>query len=748
MTEHSDRLRSALADRYAIEHELGSGGMAVVYLAGDLRHDRQVAVKVLRPELAAAMGGDRFLREIKLTAKLNHPHILPLLDSGEADGFLYYVMPYVAGESLRGRLERETQLPVDEALRITQQVASALDFAHRQDVIHRDIKPENILLHEGEAMVADFGIALAVSAARGQRLTETGVSVGTPEYMSPEQALGEGEPDARSDIYSLGCVLYETLVGEPPYTGPTAMAVLAKRLSDPVPSARRLRAAIPEPMDAALLRALAKERADRFGSAGEFAEALAAEAAEETEAVKSIVVLPFENLSPDPDNAFFADGLTEELIADLSKLRALRVISRTSAMAFKGTSKKVPEIAEELNVRYVLEGSVRRAANSVRITAQLIEAATDAHLWAEKYSGTLDAVFDMQEQVSRAIVDALELELTGVEDRQIAKRPIADARAYDCYLRARAAIWHVAEGGLDEAARNFEEGLAIVGDNALLYAGLAHVWLEYVRTWIKHEDELARAEDYANRALSLDPDTALACVVLGVVEYLRGKGKEGLPWLKRAHILDPNDHEIHHWSGWAYILAGRTSSAFPLAQRMIELDPLNPLNVFLGIVHFYAGQFNEAVELASKFESPAALDLPWYRWWAAYFLVYAERPEEALDLLEPIERTTATDLFTQNARFLRYALRGERDRIPELLTDTFVAQERRDAAVSCWAATCYAMLDDYQQALDWLENAVDRGFLNYPYLAEHDPFLAKFRDEPQFKELMVRVKREWEQLEV
>ncbi|MGD2153614.1 MAG: serine/threonine-protein kinase, partial [Gemmatimonadales bacterium] len=216
MTEHSDRLRSALADRYALQDELGSGGMAVVYLAGDLRHDRQVAVKVLRPELAAAMGADRFLREIKLTAKLNHPHILPLLDSGEADGFLYYVMPYVAGESVRGRLERETQLPVDEALRITRQVASALEFAHRQDVIHRDIKPENVLLHEGEAMVADFGIALAVSAAGGERLTETGVSVGTAEYMSPEQALGEGEPDARSDIYSLGCVLYEMLVGEPP----------------------------------------------------------------------------------------------------------------------------------------------------------------------------------------------------------------------------------------------------------------------------------------------------------------------------------------------------------------------------------------------------------------------------------------------------------------------------------------------------------------------------------------------------
>jgi TolB-like protein len=722
--------------------------MATVYLAHDPKHDRRVALKVLKPELSAALGAERFLQEIQVTARLSHPHILPLHDSGEADGLLYYVMPYVAGESLRGRLERETQLPVDAALRITEQVASALEYAHRQGVIHRDIKPENILLHEGEAMVADFGIALAVSAAGGERLTETGLSLGTPEYMSPEQALGEGEPDARSDIYSLGCVLYEMLVGEPPHTGPTGMAVLAKRLSDPVPSARRLRAAIPEPVDAALVRALAKERADRFGSAREFAEALAADAGEDVEGLKSVVVLPFENLSPDPDNAFFADGLTEELIADLSKVRALRVISRTTAMAFKGTGKKVPEIAEELNVRYVLEGSVRRAANSVRITAQLIDAVTDAHLWSEKYSGALDDVFDMQEQVSRAIVDALELELTGAEDRQIAKRPIADVEAYDCYLRARAAIWHSAERGLDEAARNFEQGLAIVGDNALLLAGLAHVWLEYVRRWIKPEDELARAEDYANKALSLDPDTGLAHVVLGVIEYLRGNGKDGLPWLKRAHALDPNDHEIHHWSGWAYILAGRTSSAFPLARRMVELDPLNPLGVFLGMVHFYAGQFSEAAGLAKKFESPAILDLPWYRWWAAYFLVYTERPREALELLEPIERSGGSDLYTQNARFLGYALRGERDRIPELLTETFLAQERRDAAVSVWCATFYAMLDDRGQAIDWLENAVQRGFFNYPYLAEHDPFLARLRAERRFQELIVRVKREWEQLEV
>src|SRR2546428_2838375 len=277
-TDQLERLKTALADRYAIERALGSGGMATVYLADDLKHHRKVAVKVLRPELAAALGPDRFLREVEIAAKLNHPHILALYDSGEADGFLFYVMPYIRGESLRRKLGREKQLPIDEALRITGQVASALDHAHQREVIHRDIKPENVLLYEGEAVVADFGIALAVRAAADERLTQTGLVVGTPEYMSPEQAAGEREVDGRSDVYSLGCLLYETLAGEPPYMGPTAQSVIAKRLADPVPSIRRLRAAVPSAVEHALVKALARHPADRFASAGAFVQALTAPA--------------------------------------------------------------------------------------------------------------------------------------------------------------------------------------------------------------------------------------------------------------------------------------------------------------------------------------------------------------------------------------------------------------------------------------------------------------------------------------
>lgn len=277
MSELLDRLGAALADRYRLDRELGQGGMAIVYLAEDLKHRRQVALKALRPELAAVCcEPDRFLREIEIAARLAHPHILPLYDSGQADRLLYYVMPYVAGESLRDRLRREKQLPLDEALRITAEVADALAFAHAQGVVHRDIKPENILFQAGHAVVSDFGIARAVTESGGEALTATGMAVGTPAYMSPEQAAGEHDVDARSDLYALGCVLYEMLVGEPPFTGPTAQVVMAKRFSDPVPSVRRLRSGVSETVDTAVRRALSQVPADRFGTAAEFAKALTA----------------------------------------------------------------------------------------------------------------------------------------------------------------------------------------------------------------------------------------------------------------------------------------------------------------------------------------------------------------------------------------------------------------------------------------------------------------------------------------
>ena len=348
----------SLEGRYTLTRQLGAGGMATVYLAHDVRHQRQVAIKVLRDHLAATLGPERFLQEIRTTARLQHPHILPLLDSGEAAGQLFYVMPYVSGETLRARFERERTLPVNEVVRLTTQLASALESAHRAGVIHRDIKPENILLSDGLPLIADFGIAVAVAQAVDERLTATGSAIGTPAYMSPEQVLAAGPVDARSDQYSLACIVFEAIAGHPPFRAASAFATMTEHINGPIPTLTSPAAAVPPGIVNAVRRALAKQPSERFANVADFADALTA-AVERTSAVtaiegreeKSIVVLPFDNLSPDAGDAYLADGLTEELTADLARIRALRVTARNSAVAAKARTRDVREIARLLGTR-------------------------------------------------------------------------------------------------------------------------------------------------------------------------------------------------------------------------------------------------------------------------------------------------------------------------------------------------------------------------------------------------------------
>src|SRR6185437_459530 len=481
-----DPLAQVLADRYVVERVLGAGGMATVYLAQDRKHRRPVALKVLHPHLAANLGPERFLREINIAASLQHPHIVPLYDSGQANGNLYYVMPYVDGESLRQRMERERQLPLEDALRLTRAMAAALDYAHRHGVVHRDIKPENVMLHDGEAMVADFGIAKALTAASDVSLTQTGMAMGTAAYMSPEQAMGEPEIDGRTDIYSLGCVLYEMLAGQAPYTGPTAQAIIARSITEAAPPLRSVRAAVPDWVEQAVHKAMAKDPAERFSTATQFSQALGSVGVASTPpgtaratpaagaaAPKSIAVLPFVNMSADPENEYFTDGMAEEIINALTKIQRLRVAARTSSFAFKGKNVDVRTIGEQLNVSAVLEGSVRKAGAKLRVNAQLVSVNDGYHLWSERFDRELEDVFAIQDEIAGSIVRALRVVLSDQEKRAIENAPRVDVEAYDYYLRGRQYHHQFRRAGIQFARRMFERALDIDPNYALAHAGAA-----------------------------------------------------------------------------------------------------------------------------------------------------------------------------------------------------------------------------------------------------------------------------------
>jgi eukaryotic-like serine/threonine-protein kinase len=580
VTDTIARLTSALADRYVIERELGAGGMATVHLGRDLRHQRRVAIKVLRADVAAALGAERFLREITTTASLRHPNILPLYDSGDADGFLFYVMPFVEGETLRARLEREKQLPLEDALQITREVADALSYAHSRGVIHRDIKPENILLDSGHAVVADFGIARAVDAAGSANLTETGMSVGTPAYMSPEQAAGERQLDGRSDLYALGCVFYEMLAGQPPFTGATAESIVYQHLAADPRAVTQLRPGVPAAVATALTRLLAKTPADRLGTGLALVEALrpgAAAAPAAPAAERSIAVLPFANMSADPENEYFADGIAEEIINALTRLPGLRVAARTSAFSFKGRNEDLRGIGEKLTVAYVLEGSVRRAGSRLRITAQLISVADGYHAWSERYDRELDDVFAIQDEIAAAIAGRL-METFEQQAGGLVEAGTASVEAYQLYHKGRALLYRRGPH-IDRARECFERAQALDPRYALAHAGLADAHL-YLALWgvRRASDTIPQAKASVRRALELAPDLAEAHYALACVAFFHDcdvdtSGRE----FARAVELKPTytqarcGRALYHLSNFL----GDYEGAAAESERALRDDPLN-----------------------------------------------------------------------------------------------------------------------------------------------------------------------------
>ncbi len=462
---------------------------------------------------------------------------------------------------------------------------------------------------------------------------------------------------------------------------------------------------------------------------------------------KSIVVLPFTDLSPQKDQEYFCDGMTEEIIADLSRVHKLLVISRSSAMTFKGSSKTVRDIAKDLDIRYVLEGSVRKAGTDLRITAQLIDATNDAHIWAEKYSGTLEDIFDIQERVSRSVVKALALMLTSEEAGRMAERPIGHAAAYDCYLKAKHDIWSFTKEGTERAVQYLKNAVDILGENADLYAGLGLAYFQLVNLGIKQEEYLEKARGYAQKTFALDPGSPQGHAVRGYIGMLEGDMRSAISHLKSAISSDPGDADTVGWLGWFYLLVGKAPASVPLIERSLKMDPVNPnWHMARGLIDFFEGRFDSAAEKLGESHTMAP-HMSAIQFWYALGLAYCRRFQESLSIID-LEKGAATsdDAFKKTSEFLRAALRGEKDTFSRLQTPDVLRTMKRDLQLSYHAASFCSFLGQPNEALDWLENAINRGFYNYPFMGV-DPFLDNIRGEERFKTLMERVKRDWENFE-
>ncbi len=766
---------------YTILGKIGAGGMGEVYLARDTKLDRRVALKILPPEFADDKDRmSRFVREAKSASALNHPNIITIYEIGEADGTHFIATEFIDGQTL-GDYAKANPLDYKAILEIAIQTTSALQTAHAANIVHRDIKPDNIMIRaDGLAKILDFGIAKlatpteigeeAATAIQGQ--TQAGMIIGTPNYMSPEQARGK-DVDHQTDIFSFGVVFYEMLSGTSPFKGETVGDVIAAVL---MTEPRRL-ANVPLELETIIHKSLQKDKRNRYQSANdllrdlkefkqelEFQDKLgrtslpnraevethprkmSATAADNPQAANriqtAIVVLPFTNISTDADNEYFSDGLTEEIISDLSKIRSLRVISRNSAMKLKGTTKDLKTITEELHVRYVIDGSVRKAGQHLRISVQLIDGATDANLWAEQYTGSLDDIFEIQESVSRSIAQALKITLTTGEIERIEERPIGNAQAYDLYLQARAECWQANPAALDRSIELLKQGLEIIGANELLYAALSYTYYFYFR-WISKLDLdlLNSAEKYLKKTFAINPASSHGFTLEGLLSYSRGQMPATITALMKAVESDPANVEALLWLVVNLNYIGRGEESKQYADRLISLDPLTPINVFVsGLVYMYSGDFAKSLPYLAR---ALAIDdsSPLLIWSAVVFEAWGGKLDESIAHADRLAEIAPGWVYTEHALFLKHALRGEKQLAIGHYTPDFDKEAAFDCHFALHVAHCFALIGEHQKALDFLEIAVRAGMLNYRFLSEFDPLLENIRREPRFLALMTEAKQ-------
>ncbi|MGQ0650444.1 MAG: protein kinase domain-containing protein [Gemmatimonadaceae bacterium] len=740
---------AALTPRFTIEREIGAGGMATVFLARDERNDRPVALKVLRDGAETAGDVERFEREIKLLARLQHPLILPLHDSGVAADALYFVMPYVEGEALRDRLSRDGPLPIADALTIATEVADALAYAHAQGVVHRDIKPENIMLWRGHAVVCDFGIAsIAHSAARddAERLTRAGHWLGTPGYMSPEQAAGEPEVGPASDQYSLALVLYEMLTGSPPFIGPLR-SVLSRQLTEsPMPVAA-LRPDVPPGLSAVIERALARGPDARWPSTARFGEALRASsgqpttpapAPESADARVSLAILPFTNVGGDSANEFFSDGMTEELIGSLSRLPRLRVVSRTSAFAFRGKDVALAEIGSRLRVGFVLTGSVRRAGERLRLSAHLSRVADDTLLWSETYERKVADVFDVQDDLSKRITatvrDALGAPVAPTPARM---HPAGSVTAYDQYLLGRYCWNKRTTASLREGMTFFQRAIDADPTYAPAYAGLAdsHALLASSGA-TPPTAAYPAARDAAIRAIELDASLAEGHASLGLVKLNYDWDWDGAEReLRTAIELNPSYSTARQWYSSYLSSMGRFDEAIASAQQAAALDPMSvTATIRVGIAYTYALRYEEA---AAQLERAMAMEPGFLHAhsWLANAYIGLGRHDDAVRIAEEAYALSQNSPAFRGLVASIYRSVGRIDEARTIIREMVRAPD----APPFFMALLHLIIDEHEQVYEWLDRGVrERGDLMHSLRT--NPFFMTAWDDPRFATVLEQLR--------